>query len=176
MSRPARVFVSHAYEDGQRARQLISALSLRGIEVRSWNSLRDASQSWSDAIEKELAASDAAVCVITPAAADSELVQRQWEAILRGAWDQELRLIPVVQEGVVPPAIFSDRQWVKLPKAPRDDEWQAIAERIARTLDEGDARDNPFKQEARRKLRADLDRMGRELAPLVAAENDRRGR
>jgi hypothetical protein len=168
-----RVFISYAADDAPLVKKLTTELEHRGVEVTY---PFEGSGPAHKAAEALLVNCDAAVCVVTGSATASPWVKQEWEAALSTSWDKPLRLIPIVQEGAAPPGLFRDRAWIDLSNAPGEGDLRTVADRIVETLTTSEEPDAPYRAEAERTRRAELERMGTEIAPFVEAEVSRRGR
>jgi len=89
------VFISHALEDQEWARELMSRLSESGIEVWDPASQVFPGDNWALKIGQALEKSNAMVVLLSPAAAKSEPVQRDVQYAL-GSKRFKNRLIPVM--------------------------------------------------------------------------------
>jgi TIR domain-containing protein len=89
------VFVSYAHEDQKWARQLISQLSEKGIDVWDAPSKLLPGDNWSLEIGKALERAQAIIVLLSPAAVRSPNVRREIEYALASERFQD-RLIPIV--------------------------------------------------------------------------------
>jgi len=121
------VFLSHAPEDQEWARELASNLRRRGIKV--WDSASELSpgENWHLQVGKALEEAQAMIVLISPAAAESEELAHEIEYALTSKRFRD-RLIPVI----VKPT--KKLPWILDRLNPERGEPSQVSERIAERL------------------------------------------
>jgi hypothetical protein len=112
-----RIFLSHASEDSQAAREITEVLHKGGFEVWDPNLELLPGAKWASSIQNALDTSDAMVVLVSPHASKSPYLQREVEYAL-GTERYSGRLIPVMLgETRDYPWIFDDLPMVRKPTA-----------------------------------------------------------
>lgn len=88
------IFISHAAQDTPYAEELAAELKLHGFDAWTDRNLLPG-DNWAREIDRALREADVMVALVSPAAAQSEWVQREWQYAL-GREKLEGRLIPVL--------------------------------------------------------------------------------
>lgn len=122
------VFISYSRKDERFARQLATALSVRGFDV--WIDVEDIppGMKWSSAIQQGLDTANAMVVVISPDSMASTNVEDEWQYFL----DQRKPVIPVLLREAKIHFQLSRIQYVDCLRQPFDPAFEALVAELAR--------------------------------------------
>lgn len=174
----AQVFISHSSEDKEQAKALSAALADRGVLARSPSDDEIMSGgSLEKVLEPLLHEAEAVLFLVTPSAAESQWVRREWELALTESWDRPgFKLIPIVADEVNAPGFLRDRQWIRPPYVDQEEEkWSVVADEVVRALNAGEERDAPYRARAAMERRARAEEIGEQIAPFLEQEKLRSG-
>jgi hypothetical protein len=120
------IFISYSQKDEASARALKTTLDSHGLQT--WLASEDLHQgeSWAQEITGALEGAKAVVLLI--GSDPGHWARAEWSAALRRSWEDQVRLVPVVLEGVDPPAFLHGHHVLMVSEAPGD--WEKVAQAI----------------------------------------------
>jgi len=126
-SKKVRVFISHSDEDRRWASQIAALLKQAGMRVWDPESELGPGDNWPLEIGKALASAEAMIVLMSPAAADSRLLQEEVSYAL-GSKKFKNRLIPVIVKPTTKMA------WILKKLNPEKGDPAAVSKRIIHRL------------------------------------------